>query len=202
MDIVCLGSSSGGLTALIAFFTRMAPASGMAFVVIQHLQAEAPALTPAILSRITSMSVSAARDGERVLPDHVYTIPANAELTILAGRLWVAKRTLAAARHKPFDRFLDSLAADCGPRAIAVVLSGYDGDGSAGFVAIKAHGGTTYAQDRSARVDEMPQHAMATGCVDHVLDPQGIAERIASGARRTVVSTGVREADEETPTEA
>lgn len=179
MKIVCLGSSSGGLPALKDFFTHMAPDSGMGFVIIQHLQAETPSLTPTILSRITRMNVAMARNGEPVLPDHVYTIPPNAQLIIRDGKLWVSPRTEVPLRHKPFDRFLDSLANDSGPQATAIVLSGYDGDGSAGFIAIKAHGGITYAQDRSAEVDQMPQHAMATGCVDHVLNPRQMAEQIS-----------------------
>jgi len=177
--IVCLGSSTGGLAALIAFFERMAPDSGSAFVVIQHLKADSPTLTPEILRSITAMPVDQAKDDELVLPNHVYTIPPNVQLTIAKGRLRLAPRTESPARHKPFDRFLNSLAIDCHERATAVVLSGYDGDGSEGFVAIKKHGGITYAQDRSAEVDQMPQHAMATGCVDHVLAPGQIADRLS-----------------------
>lgn len=178
-DIVCLGSSAGGLPALISFFRHMAPNSGRAFVIIQHLQADVPSFTPQILSRVTSMPVRTAHDGELVLANHVYTIPPNAQLTIAGGRLQVAIRTESPGRHKPFDRFLKSLALDCRERAVGVVLSGYDGDGSDGFVAIKAMGGSTYAQDQTAVVDEMPQHAMATGCVDQVLNPQQIAEQIS-----------------------
>lgn len=179
VNITCLGSSAGGLPALIEFFTHMVPDSDQAFVVIQHLKADMPALTPGILAKVTTMVVSQAHDDEEVLPNHVYTIPSNAQLTISDGHLRVAPRTETPGRHKPFDRFLNSLALDGGERATAVVLSGYDGDGSDGFIAIKAHGGTTYAQDRSAQVDQMPQHAMATGCVDFVLSPGQIAERIS-----------------------
>jgi len=178
--IICLGSSAGGLQALIDFFKHMAADSGMAFVVIQHLQAHAPTLTPDILSGVTAMTVTIAKNGEFVQPNRVYTIPPNAQLTIVEGRLQVAPRTETPGRHKPFDRFLHSLAIDCKARATAVVLSGYDGDGSDGFIAIKAHGGITYAQDQSALVDQMPQHAMATGCVDHVLSPGQIAQRIST----------------------
>lgn len=160
------------------FFTRMPSKSGLAFIVIQHLSADILSLTPDILSRITAMAVTAGRDQELILADHVYTIPPNAQMTMENGRLHLAPRSEAPFHHKPFDRFLNSLAIDCQERAVAVVLSGYDGDGSKGFVAIKAHGGITYAQDQSALVDQMPQHAMATGCVDYVLAPGQIAERI------------------------
>jgi two-component system CheB/CheR fusion protein len=179
LKIVAIGSSAGGLTPTIEFFKQMDPKSGMAFVVIQHLQADKPSLTPKILSRITRMTVTAATDQELALPNRVYTLSPNVQLTIADGRFHVAPRTESSGRHKPFDRFLDSLAIDCGTMATAVVLSGYDGDGSEGFIAIKAHGGITYAQDRSAEIDEMPQHAMDTGCVDYVLAAGKIAERIS-----------------------
>ena len=181
LKIVCIGSSAGGLAPTIEFFKQLAPDTGMAFVVIQHLQADRPSLTPSILSRVTAMTVAVADDQELLLPNHVYTMRPNVQLTIADGRFHVAPRTETPARHKPFDRFLNSLAIDCRERATAVVLSGYDGDGSAGFIAVKAHGGITYAQDRSAQVDEMPEHAMETGCVDHVLAPGQIAARISQG---------------------
>lgn len=180
LRIVCIGSSAGGLAPTIEFFKNMDPNSGMAFVVIQHLKADSPSLTPEILSRITRMTVTAAIHRERALPNHVYTIGPNTQLTIIDDRFSVQPRAESTGRHKPFDRFLHSLALNSRERATAVVLSGYDGDGSAGFVAIKAQGGSTYAQDRGALIDEMPEHAIATGCVDHVLDPGKIAERISS----------------------
>ena len=125
------------------------------------------------------MPVTVAQDNEIAVENHVYTMPPNAQLTITDGRFRLAPRTEEPVRHKPFDRFLKSLAVDCHERAIAVVLSGYDGDGSEGFIAIKAQGGITYAQDQSALVDQMPRHAMATGCVDQVLPPGQIAEHIS-----------------------
>lgn len=181
MKVVCIGSSAGGLVPMIEFFKHLSPDTGMAFVVIQHLKADTPSLTPSILSHVTAMMVAVAADQELVVANHVYTIPPNVQLTIAEGRFQVAPRTETPARHKPFDRFLNSLAIDFRERAIAVVLSGYDGDGSEGFIAVKAHGGITFAQDRSAQVDEMPQHAMETGCVDHVLAPGQIADRISQG---------------------
>ena len=180
LRIVCIGSSAGGLAPTIEFFKIMKHNCGMAFVVIQHLKADSPSLTPLILSRITSMTVTAAVDQEQALPNHVYTINPNTQLTIVDGRFHVRPRTETPGRHKPFDRFLNSLAINSKEQATAVVFSGYDGDGSEGFVAIKAQGGSTYAQDRGALIDEMPEHAIATGCVDHVLDPERIAEQISS----------------------
>jgi two-component system, chemotaxis family, CheB/CheR fusion protein len=161
------------------FFNRLKSNTGFTFVVIQHLKADTASLTPDILAKITSMTVSAANDQEIALPNHVYTMKPNAQLTIADGRFQVTPRTESPGLHKPFDRFLKSLAIDSGIRATAVIFSGFDGDGSEGFIAIKTHGGITYAQDRSAEIDEMPEHAIATGCVDFVLSPTQIAERIS-----------------------
>ncbi len=180
VQVVGIGSSAGGLSALKEFFARMAPDSGRAFVVIQHLQPDGPTLTRDILARVTSMTVVTASDGVRVQPDHVYTMPPGTQMTIASGRLGVAPRTETGAQHHPFDRFLLSLALDCGSQAIAVVLSGYDGDGAEGFVAINAHGGITYAQDGTAAVRQMPESATATGCVDYVINAGAIAAHISA----------------------
>ncbi len=195
LQVVGLGSSAGGLSALKEFFARMAPDSGRAFVVIQHLMAYGPTLTRDILARVTAMEVVTARDRLGVLSDHVYTMPPGTQVTISGGRLVVAPRTETGSRHHPFDRFLQSLAIDCGADATAVVFSGYDGDGAEGFVAIKAHGGITYAQDGTAAVGEMPKSAMATGCVDHVLDAAAIAAHISRQRARREPSRADADAD-------
>jgi two-component system, chemotaxis family, CheB/CheR fusion protein len=179
IKIICLGSSAGGLAPTIEFFKHFAPNSNFAFVVIQHLKADTPSLTPSILANITRIAVSVANDEELIQANHIYTMRPNTQLNIVGERFHVRPRTESPARHKPFDRFLNSLAVDVRERAIAVILSGYDGDGSDGFITIKSHGGTTYAQDHSAEADEMPEHAIATGCVDFVLSPRQIAEHIS-----------------------
>ena len=114
-----------------------------------------------------------------VLPNHVYTIPPGVQLTISGGHLMVAPRTESSGRHHPFDRFLKSLALDKSTEAIAVVFSGYDGDGAEGFLAIKDRGGRTYAQDATATIGEMPASAIATGSVDFILDVRKIAEHLS-----------------------
>lgn len=179
ITIVGIGSSAGGLEPTIEFFKRVSPDTGFAFVVIQHLQADILSQTAGILAEVTAMPVTAALDQELPRADHAYTMEPNTQLTIEGGRFQVRPRTEEPAHHKPFDRFLISLASDRRTRAIAVVLSGYDGDGSEGFVAIKAQGGTTYAQDHTALISDMPSHAIATGCVDHVMDAGRIAQHLS-----------------------
>src|SRR5205085_4848715 len=131
-----------------------------------------------ILSRATPMPVREAVQGMQLEANHVYVIPSNVDLTIADGSLKLAPRTPGA--HRPIDRFLQSLVDQCGSRAIGVILSGTGSDGAAGVEAIKAAGGVTFAQDAaSAKFASMPQTAVATGCVDFVLPPEGIAAELA-----------------------
>ena len=167
--IVGIGASAGGLPAYKAFFDAMPPNTGMAFVVISHIHPAAHSQLAKILARHTSMPVALAASGVKVPANQVYVIPANADLLIEKGALRVVSpRT---GRNCQVDLFFTSLATAMGERAVGIVLSGYDGDGAEGCRRINAAGGTTFAQDISAEVNEMPLSAQATGCVDHVLDP-------------------------------
>ena len=142
-----------------------------------------------ILARSTAMPVSEAADGMPVEANHVYVIPANVDLTIAHGALNLAPRTQTPGSHMPIDRFLRSLADECGSRAIGVILSGTGSDGSAGVEAIKAAGGVTFAQDAAtAKFATMPQAAVATGCVDFVLPPEGIAAELVRIGRHPYIA--------------
>ena len=153
-----------------------------------------------ILARATTMPVSEAADGMPVEANHVYVIPANVDLTIADGTLKLAPRTQAPGSHMPIDRFLRSLADECGSRAIGVILSGTGSDGSAGVEAIKAAGGVTFAQDAAtAKFATMPQAAVATGCVDFVLPPERIAAELVRIGRHPYIADAVRVEQERTP---
>ena len=153
-----------------------------------------------ILARATTMPVSEAADSMPVEANHVYVIPANVDLTIAHGTLTLAPRTQTPGSHMPIDRFLRSLADDCGSRAIGVILSGTGSDGSAGVEAIKAAGGVTFAQDEAtARFAIMPQAAVATGCVDFVLPPERIAAELVRIGRHPYIADVVRSEQERTP---
>lgn len=170
--IVGIGGSAGGLNAYKTFFDTLPPNTGMAFVVISHIHPAAYSQLAEILSRHTEMTVTLAASGMEIRADEVYVIPADADLLIENGALKVVSpRT---KRNAQVDLFFTSLATAMGTRAIGIVLSGYDGDGSEGCKRIKAVGGTTFAQDTSAEVSGMPISAQATGCVDHVLAPDKI----------------------------
>ena len=157
----------------------------MAFIVVQHLDPKHESLLPDILGKKTTMAVSAAGSGQPVQPDHVYVIPPDAVLTVHGGLLELKRRTSVPDRPFAVDQLFASLAAEYGERAVGIVLSGADADGSLGLREIKHAGGFTFAQQpESARFPTMPQHAIETGCVDLVLRPKEIAGELTRLSRR------------------
>jgi two-component system CheB/CheR fusion protein len=171
--VVGIGASAGGLEALEHFFDNVPPASGMAFVVVQHLSPDFKSLMDEILARRTSLPISLVEDAMVVEPDHIYLIPPKKEMIISGGRLLLSERDREQELSLPIDVFFRSLAQDCGPRAIAVVLSGGGSDGSRGIRAVHEAGGLVIVQDvESAQFDGMPKTAREAGVADYVLPPQ------------------------------
>lgn len=170
--VVGIGASAGGLNAYKAFFEALPSNTGMAFVVISHLNPAAHSQLVEILSRHTKMTVLLAVSEMKVQADQIYVIPANADLFLDNGTLIVLSPR--ARGNAQVDIFFSSLATAMGTRAVGIIFSGYDGDGSEGCQRIKAAGGTTFAQDSSAEVSGMPLSARATGCIDFVLAPEQI----------------------------
>ena len=183
--VVGIGASAGGLEAFSDLLRHLPNDTGMAFVCIQHLDPVHVSLLTSILAKTTSMQVSEVANGIPVEPNRVYVIPPNTCLTISAGVLKLGPRSESQCEgHKPIDIFFRSLAEDRGNRAIGIVLSGTANDGSAGIVAIKEKGGITFAQEeKSAKFDQMPQNAIATDCVDFVLNPEKIAQSLRHFSR-------------------
>jgi two-component system CheB/CheR fusion protein len=164
---VGLGASAGGLIVLEQFLARVPPSSGLAYVVVQHLDPTQKAMLVELLQRSTAMPVREATDTMRLEPDVVYVIPPNKELTVARGLLHLAEPVQPRGMRLPIDLFFSSLARDQGERSIGVVLSGMGADGTLGLQAIKSQGGLTLAQlPDSAQFDAMPQSAIAAGCVD------------------------------------
>jgi two-component system, chemotaxis family, CheB/CheR fusion protein len=187
-SVVGIGASAGGLEAFRELLSHLPIDTGMAFVFIQHLGANQKSLLSEILARETAMPVVEVRDGMAVAPNHVYVIPPNTKMTIVGGMLKLAPREQDWQMVKPVDTFFLSLAGDRGNKAIAVVLSGGDGDGSRGLEAVKEAGGITFAQcEGSAKVSSMPNTAVATGQVDFILPPQEIAEELAKISRHPYI---------------
>ncbi len=151
----------------------------MAYIVVQHLDRTHDSLLTEILAKKTAIPVSVALADEIVRPDHVYIIPPDVILTVLAGRIQLSPRPGAPERPRPIDAFFTSLAAASGDHAIAVVLSGADSDGSEGVQAIRRAGGIALAQTPgTARFSDMPRHAIETGCIDLVLRPNEMAHEL------------------------
>lgn len=177
--IVGIGGSAGGLKAYTALLEALPSNTGMAFVFIAHISPNGSSLLPHILSQSTHMPAVQATDGMPIEANHVYVIPPNANL-LMENYVFkvVSPRTMNQGRHNQIDHFFISLAEAMGTRAIGIILSGGDGDGTEGCRAIKASGGTTIAQDLSADVDSMPLHAQASGCVNLVLPPAKISDEL------------------------
>ena len=174
--IVGIGGSAGGLNAYKALLDALPSNTGMAFVIVSHIHPSANSALIQILSKRTKMPVMLASTAMPIRANHVYVTPPNADLLIESYAFKVVSpRTI---RNKQVDFFLISLAEAMGARAIGIILSGYDGDGTAGCKHIKAKGGKTFAQDMSAEVDGMPVSAQASGCVDFVLPPDKIADEL------------------------
>ena len=150
----------------------------MAFVIISHMNPTAISQLALILSRRTKMTVKVASMAMPVLANHVYVIPPNADLFIENYTFKVISPR--SGGHKQIDVFFVSLAEAMGVRAIGIVLSGYDGDGTEGCKHIKAKGGKTFAQDMSAEVDYMPLSAQASGYVDFVMPLDKIPDKLKS----------------------
>ena len=186
--VVGIGASAGGLEAFRQLLRHLPTDTGMAFVLIQHLDPDQKSILREILARETVMAVQEVQDGMTVEPNCVYVIPPNATMTIAQGKLHLIPRDRTRKIAMPVDTFFFSLAEDQGSKAIAIVLSGGDGDGSRGLEAVKGSGGITFAQCKdSAQVTSMPNKAVATGQVDFILPPQEISERLATISRHPYI---------------
>ena len=174
--VVGIGASAGGLEAFSQLLMHIPSDTGMAFVLIQHLDPIHKSVLPEILSRVTAMPVIEASDGRAVEANHVYVIPPNTNMAISHGVLHLLPRIEEQKRYMPIDYFFRSLAQDRQVRSIGVILSGTASDGSLGMQAIKAEGGITFAQDeKSAKYSGMPHSAAMSGSVDFVLPPEEMA---------------------------
>ena len=187
--IAALGASTGGMEALRQFFHAVPANTGVAFVIVQHLDPRHVSLTAELLAKHTAMPVVVASEGARVLPNHVYTAPSDQLLTLRRGRLRLTPRPEQGHLWLPIDRFFESLADDAGARAIGVVLSGAGSDGAIGAKAIAAAGGMVLVQEpASAGNDGMPRSAIATGCAHHVLPLGRMPAVLATYARHPYAS--------------
>lgn len=178
--IVGIGASAGGLDAFKSFLSKMPADSGMAFVLIQHLDPDYESSLAEIIGECTEMPVVKAADRTEAAPNTVIVTPQNAILTIEGGVLRVASPATPTARRSSIDAFLVSLAEDQGENAVGIILSGFGNDGTAGIEAIKESGGLTLSEaafDHRAKFG-MPRSATDSGFVDYVLQPQEMPARL------------------------
>lgn len=185
VPVVAIGASAGGLEPISDLLASVPDHSGLAYVVIQHLDPQHRGMLPELLQRVTPMRVREIADGMTIEADCVYVIPPNHDLGVADGTLTLLPRATPRGTRLPIDTFFEALADACGERAIGVILSGMGGDGTRGLLAIKVHGGLTLAQTPgSAKFDPMPRSAIDAGAADIVASPADMPALILAHLRR------------------
>lgn len=182
--IVGIGASAGGLEALELLLAQVPADSGLAYVIIQHLDPDYKGMMPELLQRCTAMQVIPADNGMKVRPDRVYVLPPNNNLSILHGTLHLVEPTQPRGLRLPIDFFFQSLAEDQRDYSIGVILSGMGSDGTSGLRAIKENAGLVLVQEpASAKFDSMPKSAINAGLADIVATAQEIPQKIIDFVR-------------------
>ncbi len=177
--IIGIGASAGGLEALDQFLSNVPEKSGMAFIVIQHLDPTQKGMLPELLQRITGMKVYQVTDRIRVMINSVYVIPPNTSMSILNGVLHLFEPVESRGMRLPIDHFFRSLADDRKDLSIGIILSGMGSDGSAGLRAIKEKNGLVMVQDPSdAKFDSMPRSAIDAVTIDIVAAARELPARL------------------------
>jgi two-component system CheB/CheR fusion protein len=188
--VVGVGASAGGFEAFMELIKALPPKTGMAFVLVPHLDPTHESAMSELLGRGTKMTVVQVEHGMKVKPDQVYVIPPGRQMTISGGVLQLEVRQYQTP-PMPIDIFFRSLAEDQRNNAIGVILSGTASDGTLGLAAIKGEGGITFAQEpKTAKYDGMPSSAIASGAVDFVLSPARIAEELEHIRRHPYIVDG------------
>ena len=176
--IIAIGASAGGMEEITSFFEHT-PTDGVAYVIVQHLSPDYQSRMAEVVSRHSQLIVKEAENGMPVHKNQVYTIPSNKFMTIRDGRLYLTDKDKTQGPHLTINRFLNSLAADSGTKAIAVILSGLGSDGTEGVKNIKKEGGMVMARNpETAEFASMPSCAIATGIVDFILEPELMPDTI------------------------
>lgn len=176
--IVCVGGSAGGLDAYIRLLQNLPADMGVAIVIVNHLRTVATMLHE-ILPRYTKMPVELITEKLDVKPDHVFIIPEKRDLHVLHNEFRLKPISKPRGWPDVITVFMRSLTDNWDGKLIAVIVSGYDGDGAAALSGIKEVGGITIAQKPdTATQPDMPESAIASGSIDFVLSPEDIAREI------------------------
>jgi two-component system CheB/CheR fusion protein len=170
--IIAIGASAGGMEEINSFFDHT-PLDGVSYIIIQHLSSDFKSRMLELLERHSKLAVVEATDGLTISSNVVYLIPHNKYMTIMGGKLFLTAKDQGKTPHLTINHFLLSLAADFGAKSIAIILSGLGSDGTEGIKAIKKAGGMVIARNpENSDFGSMPSHAIATGLVDFVLEPE------------------------------
>src|ERR1700691_3775391 len=181
--VVCVGGSAGGLDAYTRLLRHLPADMGVAIVIVNHLRTVATLLHE-ILPRHTDMPVELITEKLVIQPNRVFIIPEKRDLHVLEGEFRLKPISKPRGWPDVITVFLRSLTKHWKGKLLAIIVSGYDGDGADALCAIREIGGTTIAQKLdTAGVPDMPASAIATGCIDFVLSPDKIADQIVRIAR-------------------
>jgi chemotaxis response regulator CheB len=176
--VVCVGGSAGGLDAYIRLLKHLPADMGVALVIVNHLRTVATQLHE-ILPHFTEMPVKLITERLEIVPNHVFIIPENRDLHVLDGEFRLKPISKPWGWPDVITVFMRSLTEHWDGKLVAVIVSGYDGDGAAALCGIKEAGGITIAQKLdTAGQPDMPESAIASGCIDFILSPEGIAREI------------------------
>ena len=185
--IVAIGASAGGLDACTRLIDSLPVGTGMAFILVQHLDPNHESMMADLLAGHTPMTVTQAGDGDAIAPEHLYIIPPGSYLSVKAGKLHLSAPGARHGARLPFDFLLHSLADECAGRTIGVILSGTGADGALGLKALHEAGGFTIAQEPAdAEYDGMPKAAIAAGAIDLILPIGDMAAALVDPARRAL----------------
>ena len=190
--VVCVGGSAGGLDAYIRLLQHLPSELGVAFVIVNHLRKTATLLHE-ILPNYTRMPVELITEGLAIRPNHVFVIPPQRDLHVFGGRFRLKPISKPRGWPDVITVFLRSLAENWNGKLIAIIVSGYDGDGAAALAEIREVGGVVIAQRLdTAEHPDMPESAIASGYVDFILSPEGIALKVARIAMSEAVAARAR----------
>lgn len=177
--VVCVGGSAGGLDAYIRLLKHLPADMNVAVVIVNHLR-QIATLLPEILPQHTKMPVKLITEKLEIIPNHVFIIPEKRDLHVLNGEFRLKPISKPWGWPDVITVFMKSLTKNWGGKLIAVIVSGYDGDGAAALCGIRKEGGITIAQlPETAIQPDMPESAIASGCIDFILSPENIGKKIA-----------------------
>ena len=176
--VVCVGGSAGGLDAYIRLLKHLPGDMDVAIVIVNHLR-ETATLLHEILPKHTEMPVKLITEKLDIIPNHVFIIPAKRDLHVLNGEFRLKPISKPWGWPDVITVFMKSLTKNWDGKLIAVIVSGYDGDGAAALCGIRKVGGITIAQQpETATQPDMPESAIASGCIDFILSPENIGKKI------------------------